>query len=233
MSCTNCILGLAVGCMLTDKLIDILDIPVFNYFPEWKQGQKRFITIRHLVNMTSGLQNNTNGFIEIYPSPDFVQLALCAELSNKPGEVWAYNNKSLNLMAMAGEQSALVRHLQDAFVGSYSGATKAWWERYLKGVIEFCGVGILQRQSALADWRSDSGVGSWPIADQFALSLRLNEDPMAEDKLAGVLFLQEYLYDGVPWRESLRQYGFLFERRLIADWNTCDWFCRRVLGSTI
>jgi 3-methyladenine DNA glycosylase AlkD len=56
---------------------------------------------------------------------------------------------------------------------------------------------------------------------------------MAEDKLAGVLFLQEYVYDRIPWRESVSQYGSLFERGLIADWNTCDWSCVRVLGPTI
>ena len=137
------------------------------------------------------------------------------------------------MRAKARDHTALVRQLQDALDGLSSGATKTWWERYLRGAIEFRGVGIPQIRSAVADWRSDSGVGSWPLAGQFELALRLFEEPMAEDKLAGVLFLQEHLYDGVPWRESLRQYGSLFERRLIADWNTCDWFCVRVLGPTI
>ncbi|MFN0189439.1 MAG: serine hydrolase domain-containing protein [Bacteroidia bacterium] len=99
MSCTKSIVGLAVSCMLSDKLFDSLDIPISNYYSEWRQGQKQFITLRHLVNMTSGLQNNSNASVEIYPSPDFVQLALSAELSNKPGEFWSYNNKSLNLLA--------------------------------------------------------------------------------------------------------------------------------------
>lgn len=99
MSCTKSIVGLAVACLLSDKLIDSLDIPVAKFYPEWRQGQKQFITLRHLVNMTSGLQNNPNASAEIYPSPNFVQLALAAELTHKPGEVWAYNNKSLNLMA--------------------------------------------------------------------------------------------------------------------------------------
>jgi 3-methyladenine DNA glycosylase AlkD len=134
---------------------------------------------------------------------------------------------------MARNHTALVRRLQDALDGLSSGATKTWWESYLKGAIEFRGVGIPQIRSVLADWRSDSGVGSWPLADQFALAMRLFEEPMAEDKLAGVLFLQEYLYYRVPWRKSLRQYGSLFDRGLIADWNTCDWFCVRVLGPTI
>lgn len=48
--------------------------------------------------MSSGLQNVPNAGEEIYPSNDFVQLALCAELANKPGEIWNYNNKSLNLL---------------------------------------------------------------------------------------------------------------------------------------
>lgn len=99
MSCTKSIVGLSVACMLTDKLIDSLDAPVAQYYPEWRQGQKQYITLRHLVNMTSGMQNNPNATVEIYPSPDFVQLALAAELSSKPGELWSYNNKSLNLMA--------------------------------------------------------------------------------------------------------------------------------------
>jgi len=133
----------------------------------------------------------------------------------------------------ASDRDALVRKLQDALDASSSSATKTWWERYLGGAIEFRGVGIPRIRSAVADWRSESGVASWPRADQFALALRLFEEPVAEDKLAGVLFLQEYLYDGVPWRESLRRYGALVERRLIDDWNTCDWFCVRVLGPTI
>ncbi len=99
MSCTKSIVGLSVACMLTDKLIDSLDVQVAQYYPEWRQGQKQYITLRHLVNMTSGMQNNPNATVEIYPSPDFVQLALAAELSSKPGELWSYNNKSLNLMA--------------------------------------------------------------------------------------------------------------------------------------
>lgn len=99
MSCTKSIVGLAVACLLTDGLIKSLDTPISDYYPEWKQGQKQLITIRHLVNMTSGMQNNPNASVEIYPSSDFVQLALAAELSKAPGEVFEYNNKSLNLMA--------------------------------------------------------------------------------------------------------------------------------------
>lgn len=99
MSCTKSIVGLTIACLLSDKWLDSLDVPVHLYYPEWKQGKKQDITIRHLVEMTSGLQNHPNASLEIYPSPDFVQLALAAELETDPGEVWSYNNKALNLIA--------------------------------------------------------------------------------------------------------------------------------------
>ncbi|MEI9810692.1 MAG: serine hydrolase domain-containing protein [Bacteroidota bacterium] len=115
MSCTKSIVGLAVACMLSDGLIDSLDIPVSQYYPEWKQGQKKDITLRHLVNMTTGIQNDPNASIEIYPSPDFVQLALAAELSSPPGKVWSYNNKSLNLMA--GVIKKITGKRMDIYIG--------------------------------------------------------------------------------------------------------------------
>lgn len=81
MSCTKSIVGLAVACLLTDGLIESLDTPITDFYPEWKQGQKQLITIRHLVNMTSGMQNNPNASVEIYSNDDFVQLALTSRRS--------------------------------------------------------------------------------------------------------------------------------------------------------
>lgn len=99
MSCTKSIVGLAAACLLDDGLLDSLETPVYKYYPEWNQGRKKDITIKHLLTMTSGIQNHPNTGKEIYPSPDFVQLALTAELTEKPGAKFRYNNKSLNLMA--------------------------------------------------------------------------------------------------------------------------------------
>lgn len=115
MSCTKSIAGLAIACMLTDGLIDSLDTPVSVFYPEWKQGNKQYITLRHLVNMTSGIQNVPNTAVEIYPSKDFVQLALSAELSAMPGAVWSYNNKSLNLMA--GVIRKITGKRMDVYIG--------------------------------------------------------------------------------------------------------------------
>jgi len=72
---------------------------VYEFYPEWKQGRKQLITIRHLLDHTSGLQNVPNAGVEIYPARDFIRLALAAELKTDPGKVFFYNNKAVNLLA--------------------------------------------------------------------------------------------------------------------------------------
>lgn len=72
--------------------------PVCRSFPEWRQGRKQAVTVRHLLGHVSGLQNVPDARQEIYPAPDFVKLALAAELEAEPGTVFAYNNKAMNLV---------------------------------------------------------------------------------------------------------------------------------------
>ena len=99
MSCTKSVVGLIVMKLVDEGKIKSLDQPVHEFYPEWKQGQKKLITIRHLMNHTSGMQNAPNTSLEIYPSPDFVRLALAAEISHAPGTNFSYNNKAVNLLA--------------------------------------------------------------------------------------------------------------------------------------
>lgn len=99
MSCTKSIVGLVFGCLLDNGCLTSLDQPVATLYPEWKQGQKTTITIRMLLNHTSGLQNVPNAGLEIEPAPDVVQLALAAELDFVPGSAFSYNNKAVNLLA--------------------------------------------------------------------------------------------------------------------------------------
>jgi CubicO group peptidase (beta-lactamase class C family) len=99
MSVTKSIVNLAIGKLVTKGLLTSIDEPVCSFYPEWKQGRKKNITIRHIMNHVSGLQSERTTKGEIYPSPDFVQLALCAELTHEPGAEFFYNNKAVNLLA--------------------------------------------------------------------------------------------------------------------------------------
>ncbi len=106
MSVTKFVVNLIVGRLVSTGIIKSLDTPVASYFPEWKQGLKKDITLRHLLDQTSGLQNVPRADLEIYPSPDVVKLALAAEVSDPPGAKWSYNNKAVNLIAGVIERAA-------------------------------------------------------------------------------------------------------------------------------
>ena len=97
MSATKAIVNLAIGRLVTTGAIRSIDEPVSKYYPEWKQGRKQAITIRQLLDHTSGMQSEGSQEVEL--SPDVVQLALAAELTDEPGTHFYYNNKAVNLLA--------------------------------------------------------------------------------------------------------------------------------------
>jgi hypothetical protein len=114
----------------------------------------------------------------------------------------------------------LIRLLQAALEQRASPETKDWWAKYLRNVIEFRGIGIPQIRVRLAQWRDEVGIANWEKPDQLRIALRLFESPVAEDKLAGILFLQEYLNDQFEWQALLTRYEQLHARDLIFDRNT-------------
>lgn len=116
MSVTKSIVNLAIGHLVQTGKIDSIDVPVHTLYPEWKQGKKARITVAHLLNHTSGLQADRHTR-EIYASPDFVQLALCAELTSDPGRRFFYNNKAVNLLAGVVHRAS-GQHL-DAYLGRH------------------------------------------------------------------------------------------------------------------
>lgn len=99
MSATKSILALAIGLLLDDGRLASIDTPVSAIYPEWRQGRKRNITVRMLLDHTSGLQNVPNAGAELEGAPDLVKLALAAELATDPGTAFAYNNKATNLLS--------------------------------------------------------------------------------------------------------------------------------------
>jgi CubicO group peptidase (beta-lactamase class C family) len=101
------IVAMAVFRAIHDQCLN-LDDPVHRYFPEWNQGRKKLITVRHLLGHVSGLQTVTFTPVELAPAPDHLQLALCAELENAPGEVWTYNNKGYVILATLLERASRV-----------------------------------------------------------------------------------------------------------------------------
>jgi 3-methyladenine DNA glycosylase AlkD len=127
----------------------------------------------------------------------------------------------------------LIQKHQEALEAEATEKTKEWWEKYMKGVIPFRGVGIPRNRELLSEWRKSYGIDKWSLEDQLELALAFFREPIAEDKLAGILFIQNFLYNKLPWEMLLDRYDEIYKEKLIFDWNICDWFCVRVLGATI
>ncbi|MEO7068367.1 MAG: serine hydrolase domain-containing protein [Rhodanobacter sp.] len=98
MSVTKSVVALGIGQLIDQGKIKSLDQPVADFYPEWRQGRKKDITLRMLLNHTSGLQDLRYTNVEVYPAPDAIQLALAAELVSKPGTTAFYSNKAVNLL---------------------------------------------------------------------------------------------------------------------------------------
>lgn len=127
----------------------------------------------------------------------------------------------------------LIKKHQRALDAEATEKTKQWWEKYMKGVIPFRGVGIPRNRELLAEWRISNGIDKWSLENQLELALTFFKEPIAEDKLAGILYIQNFLYNKLPWVMLLDRYKEIYQQKLIFDWNICDWFCVRVLGATV
>jgi CubicO group peptidase (beta-lactamase class C family) len=97
MSATKSIVSIAIGRLVTTGKLRI-DDPVATVYPEWKGTPKEKITVRNLLDHTSGLRTNPTTE-EIYGSRDVVRVALDAPVTGEPGMAFFYNNKAVNLLA--------------------------------------------------------------------------------------------------------------------------------------
>lgn len=91
MSVTKSIANLAIGQLLTTGRVQSLDTPLATFFPAWQGGPKAAITLRHVMEHTSGLRHNPAW----ERSPDRLQLALDAPLDDAPGTRYVYNNTAV------------------------------------------------------------------------------------------------------------------------------------------
>ncbi len=96
-SAQKSLISLAIGRLVDDGKLTSVDSPVYQYYPEWKQGLKKTITIRHLLNHTSAIEcveSDPDG----WDSENVIQYALCASIADTPGNYFLYNDKAVNLL---------------------------------------------------------------------------------------------------------------------------------------
>lgn len=113
--------------------------------------------------------------------------------------------------------------------------TKNWWAAYVKNSAPFLGVKMAGIRSAVHQWHEANVSDILTLDQQSDLARALVLERHTEEKLAGMLMLQEILIPkgAIECTDYIDRFAELFNSQGIYDWNVCDWFCIKVLGPLI
>jgi 3-methyladenine DNA glycosylase AlkD len=101
---------------------------------------------------------------------------------------------------------------------------QVWWSNYVKGA-EFYGVEMSTTRSVALEWWESSA-----HADPIGEALSLCDHPITEVRLAGISILERVLIPAGTLRTpDLPRLRNATRGGAFDDWNTCDWFCVKVL----
>ena len=172
-------LSTLIGIAVEEGAIGSLDDPITTYLPELLQRDVRFgdITIRHLLDMTSGIRYEENHFIGgddglTYYFDDLRRLALeRTQIQEPAGERWHYNNYHPLLLGLILERTTgmpVARYLEQRlwtrigteFPASWSLDHEDGFEKLESGInarpIDFAKLGRLYLHGG--DWDGDQVV---------------------------------------------------------------------------
>lgn len=110
---------------------------------------------------------------------------------------------------------------------------KDWFENYIKHDTKFRGVEIPTVRNELKEWYKQENIDKLQLNEQLDLALSFFKEEYTEDKLAGILYFQLYLYQKFDYKVILTRFETIFEKGYIYDWSICDWLCTRVLRQLI
>lgn len=110
-SMAKSITSILVGVALKEGKIKSLDEPVGNYIPEFKEGKKSTVTIRHLLTMTSGsnwdesYSNPLSVTTELYYGFDVYKTATSVDIVDEPGTKHIYKSGDSQLIGLVLEKA--------------------------------------------------------------------------------------------------------------------------------
>lgn len=124
-SMAKSIISLLIGIALDEGYIKSVDQPIGDYLPEFKTGEKAKVTIRHLLEMSSGLswdEAYSSAFsmtTKGYYGKDLPGLVLNQTVLREPGKFHDYKSGNTQLLALILEKATKQR------VSSYA-SDKLW-----------------------------------------------------------------------------------------------------------
>lgn len=110
-SMANSIISLLIGAAIDDGFIQGVDQPVGDFITEFKEGDKAKVTVRHLLEMSSGLswdETNTGLFSMTskgYYGDDLTGMVLTLAVTREPGRFFDYKSGDAEILALILERS--------------------------------------------------------------------------------------------------------------------------------
>ena len=98
-------IGLLIGAAIDEGYIKSVDQKVGDFLPEFKSGEKAKVTIKHLLQMNSGIDFGESygdpfGFMaKAYYGDDLYDLTVHKEVTQAPGSVWMYQGGNTLLLS--------------------------------------------------------------------------------------------------------------------------------------
>ncbi|CAM9250947.1 unnamed protein product [Discosporangium mesarthrocarpum] len=112
--------------------------------------------------------------------------------------------------------------------------TRSWWTNYVKGAC-FRGVNMAGVRKTVHAVHKELDLASLTPNQRLELFSTLLSQDMTEDKMAGIIYAHEVMLPQrePDWNEGISEVSRLFSQGFVADWNTCDWLCVKVLGNLV
>ena len=87
-----------VGAAIDDGYIHSVDDPIADYIEDWQGTQKEAVTVDHMLSMSSGLRFGLfRDNVLMALSGNMTRRALNNPLTNTPGDLWEYNNHTVQV----------------------------------------------------------------------------------------------------------------------------------------
>jgi CubicO group peptidase (beta-lactamase class C family) len=124
----------ALGKLIDSGKVKSLSAPVYETFPEWEQGTKRLVTLRHILEHSTGLRAPAPD--DAISPPSALQFALAAEMQSEPGTKHSFNARAFNLLSgiVAKTSDRQLDELFNAEVAAPLGLSSPSWTRDPKGM---------------------------------------------------------------------------------------------------
>jgi CubicO group peptidase (beta-lactamase class C family) len=145
-STTKSIASTAVGLLVDDGVVR-LEESASRHVPEWREDDRKGVTVRHLLTMTSGIRNASDGLRE---APDRIAYGISQPLVAPPGTVFDYNNcacAAISLVIRAASGREMADFLQERLYGPL-GMTGLRHEMSAGRTIPYSGLHITARDAA-------------------------------------------------------------------------------------